>query len=93
MNPIDLKSQIDTLAWGPRGTAGLQAATAQASPAMTIKLAFDDMRAREDLNNSETEILRGCCQLIRTHQWFGLVDDAVTVEASLPPAPSPEGIG
>lgn len=84
MNIIDLRNQIDTIAWGPRGTDGLRLATTQASPAMSIKLTFEDMSARDDLDATETEILRGCCQQIRVNQWFGLVQEAAQVESSLP---------
>jgi hypothetical protein len=89
MNIIDLRNQIDAIAWGPRGTDGLRMATTQASPAMSIKITFEDMKERDDLDQSEIEILRACCQFIRVNQWFGLVADATSVEAALPPKPAP----
>jgi hypothetical protein len=88
MNLLDLRNQIDSLAWGPRGTDGLKAATVSPSPVAVVCMAFQDMRARTDLNQGETEILRACCQFIRVNQWFGLVQDAVEVEAALPPPPT-----
>ncbi len=84
MNLIELRNQIETIAWGPRGTLALQAATASPSPVMVICAAFQDMRARSDLSTFETEVLRECCTMIRAHQWCGLVSEAVTVAASLP---------
>ncbi len=89
MNLIDLRNQIDSLAWGPRGTDGLKGATATPSPVTVICAAFQDMRGRPDLDASETEILRACCQLIRANQWHGLAQDTVEVEAALPPPPPP----
>lgn len=87
MNIIDLRNQIDNLAWGPRGNNNLRLATTQASPAMSIKIAFEDMRARDDLDDTEIKILRGCCQQIRLNQWFGLAEEAANIEAGLPHAP------
>jgi hypothetical protein len=87
MNLTDLRNQIETIAWGPRGTEGLQAATAHASPVLVICAAFQDLRARTDLISFETETLRDCCEVIRTYQFHGLAQDALEVQASLPPSP------
>jgi len=92
MNLTDLRNQIETIAWGPRGTNGLQAATAHASPVMVICAAFQEMRDRTDLVSFETETLRECCKMIRANQFHGLVDDAVEVEANLPPPPAAPAI-
>jgi hypothetical protein len=87
MNLTDLRNQIETIAWGPRGTEGLQAATAHASPVMVICAAFQDMRERTDLTLFETETLRECCKMIRAHQFHGLAQEALEVQVSLPPSP------
>jgi hypothetical protein len=89
MNLLDLRNQIDSLAWGPRGTDGLKAATVSPSPVTVVCMAFQDMRTRTDLNEGETEILRACCRLIRANQWHGLAQDTVEVEAALPSPPTP----
>jgi hypothetical protein len=90
MNIIELSTQIHALAWGTRGTDALREATASPSPVSLIVAAFQGMRERvADLNANETEILRTCCQLIRHHQWHGLAQVTVAVEASLPPPPVP----
>jgi hypothetical protein len=91
MNAIDLRNQIDTLAWGPRGTDELREATVQSSPAMVVKLAFEHMKDRQDLVETEIELLRSCCKIIRDNQWFGLVKDASIVEAGLPAIMLPSG--
>ncbi|MCA3696242.1 hypothetical protein [Aquidulcibacter sp.] len=88
MHLVELRNQIENLAWGPRGTDGLRAATASPSPVAVVCAAFQDMRGRSDLNEVETEILRACCQLIRSNQWHGLAQDTVEVEAALPPPPT-----
>jgi hypothetical protein len=88
MNILELRNQIETIAWGPRGTNALRAATGHASPVMVIVDAFQDMRGRTDLTSFETETLRECCKLIRAHQWCGLVDEAIDVQAALPPSPA-----
>lgn len=87
MNQIDLKNQIDTIAWGPRGTQELREAASHPSPVVACVGAFDHLKDRTDRDDQETEILRHACRLIRTNHWFGLVAEAVEVEASLPPAP------
>jgi hypothetical protein len=87
MNLIDLRNQIETLAWGPRGTDGLRAATASPSPVMVICAAFQDMRERTDLSPFETETLRECCKIIRANHFYGLTQDALEVQANLPPSP------
>jgi hypothetical protein len=89
MNVTDLRNQIDTLAWGPRGSNALKVATASPSPVAVVCAAFQDLRERTDLNESETELLRACCRMIRTNQWYGLASDAVNIEAALPPPPAP----
>lgn len=87
MNQIDLKNQIDTIAWGPRGTQELREAASHASPVVACVGAFNHLKDRTDRDDQETEILRHACRLIRTNHWFGLVAEAVEVEAGLPPAP------
>ena len=84
MNQIDLKNQIDTIAWGPRGTSELREAASHPSPVVACVTAFNHLKTRTDRDDQETEILRHACQLIRTNHWFGLVAEAVEVEASLP---------
>ena len=87
MNLVDLRNQIEMLAWGPRGTDGLRAATASPSPVTVICAAFQDLRERTDLNDAEIELLRACCKIIRANHFYGLVNDAIEVETNLPPAP------
>ena len=85
MNLIELRNQIETLAWSDRGTDELKAATASPSPVSVIIAAFGDLKERvAELNDSEVEILRSSCQLIRNNQWYGLAADTVAVEAALP---------
>ena len=85
MNLIELRNQIETLAWSDRGTDELKAATASPSPVSVIIAAFGDLKERiADLTNSEIEILRSCCRLIRENQWYGLASETVPVEAALP---------
>lgn len=88
MNLTDLRNQIETIAWGPRGTDSLQVATAHASPVMVICAAFQEMRDRTDLISFETETLRECCKMIRAYQFHGLAQDSLEVEANLPPPPA-----
>lgn len=92
MNILDLRSQIESLAWGPRGSADLQMATASPSPVTVVCAAFSELSKRPDRTDGETELLRACCQMIRTNQWYGLAVEAVTVEQSLPPPPVPLGL-
>lgn len=89
MNQIDLKNALDALAWGPRGTKELALAASHPSPVVACVTAFNHFRIRSDLDESEIELLRAACRLIRTNHWFGLVAEAVEVEASLPPPPPP----
>ncbi len=89
MNLIDLRSRIETIAWGPSGTDALKVATASPSPVAVVCAAFEDMRNRTDLNEAEIELLRACCQIIRKNQFHGLASEAVNVEAALPPPPAP----
>jgi hypothetical protein len=82
---LELNSQIHALAWSARGTDALKTATASPSPVAVIVAAFSDLKDRvEDLNDSEIEILRSSCQLIRNNQWYNLALDTVAVEAALP---------
>lgn len=89
MNQIELKNQIDVIAWGPRGTQELREAASHPSPVVACVGAFNHFQTRSDLDDHETELLRHACRLIRTNHWFGLVAEAVEVEASLPPPPPP----
>jgi hypothetical protein len=84
MNQIELKNQIDVIAWGPRGTQELREAASHPSPVVACVGAFNHFKGRTDRNEQETEILRHACRLIRTNHWFGLVAEAVEVEANLP---------
>lgn len=89
MSIIEMKTKIDTLAWGPQGTDELKAASAHPAPPMAIYLTFTHMRGRDDLDANEIEILRECCKMIRTNYWFGAYNDAMLTESRLPPPPAP----
>ncbi len=89
----ELIEKINILAWGLRGNSALQVATGSPAPPVVIVAAYDDLRARTaDLNDSEVEILRHCCQLIRTNYWHGRAMEAIEVEGALPPPPVPPAI-
>lgn len=91
MNLTELRTQIEILAWGPRGNPTLQAATAHPSPVYVVDQAFTDLGARvSELDTQEVEILRNCCRIIREAQLMGKAGEAAAIEAMLPPMPEPE---
>lgn len=88
MNVLELRTKIDSAAFGPDARAGLLPLTAHASPVVVIVGAYDVLSTADDLTDNEVDLLRECCIAIIEGQWHGKASEAATVLADLPEAPS-----